>query len=77
MVGVGFAPENLQVFGDRGFDFCVSRQCATAHYSQAIRRLLFRESVITNAVIDNNSSSLLRDELSGSFGFVVFLSGHC
>ncbi len=76
MIGVRFAPEYLQVLGDGGFNFCITGQCSASHYSQAIRRLLFRKSIITNAVIDNNSSSLLRDEPAGPFDLAVLLSGH-
>ena len=76
MLGVGLAPEDLQVLCYGSFDFGIARQCATADYSEASGGFLFSESKVTNAVIDNDPGRFLRHMPARTFGVAVLLSGH-
>ena len=76
MVGMRFTSEYLQVLGDRRFNFGIARKRAAACNAKSLGRLLFRQPVVANTVVDDDAGGFLRDDLARSFGPVVSLSAH-
>lgn len=67
MIFVRFAAENLQVFGDGGFDFGVAGQGAAIVHAKPVGGFLFGESIIADTVINDDARGLLRYDSSFAF----------
>ena len=68
------ASEYLQMLCDSGLHLGVTRQGAATDDAETIGCFLFRQPVITHAMVDDDAGGFLRDELSCPVGIVVLLS---
>ena len=70
------APKEFQMLRNSCFYLRVARQRSARADAKALRRLLFRNAVVTDTVINNYARSFLRDDLARALRLTVVLSWH-
>jgi hypothetical protein len=65
-----------KVLSDRRFDLRVAGQGAASLNGEAFGGFLFCDTIVANAVVDDDASGFLGDNLARTFGFTIAFSRH-